>query len=147
MVPRAAKPGESPHAAPSARYPGSVDGFLMGYVLGERAASRAAAMSRSAGAAAAGSVTGQLHDIDARIDRLLLVVDALWSLLKDAGYTDEQLRERIHEIDLVDGVADGRRTPRPTRCTSCDSMVEAGRVTCAFCGAPVDRPPSAFDGV
>jgi hypothetical protein len=104
-------------------------------------------MSRSAGAAAAGSVTGELHDVNERIDRLLLVVDALWTLLKDTGYTDEQLRERIHEIDLADGVADGRRTPRPVRCTSCDSMVEVGRATCAFCGAPVDGPTDVLGGV
>lgn len=112
--------------------------FLTGYVLGERAASRAAALSRSAGAAAGARVTGDLADLDARIDRLLLVVDALWSLLKERGYTDEDLAHRISQVDAADGTVDGARTPRPRPCPSCRSMVEPGRSTCAFCGAEVE---------
>lgn len=120
--------------------------FLVGYVLGERAASRAASLTRSAGASSAARVTGDLHDLDERIDRLLLVVDALWSMLKERGYTDEDLAERIRSIDALDGQSDGARKPLPRRCTKCDSMVEPGRKTCAFCGA--DMPAAhALDGV
>ena len=112
--------------------------FLIGYVMGERAASRAAAFTRSAGASAGGQVAGDIHDTNERIDRLLLVVDALWSILKERGYTDEQLAERIRALDAADGTIDGARTPRPRPCPNCDSMVEPGRTTCAFCGATVD---------
>lgn len=112
--------------------------FLIGYVMGERAASRAASLSRAAGASAGGQVAGDIHDVNARVDRLLLVVDALWSMVRERGYTDEQLAERIRSLDAADGTIDGARTPRPRPCTSCDSMVEPGRTTCAFCGAAVD---------
>jgi len=120
--------------------------FLTGYVLGERAASRAAAMSRSAGASAASQVTGDLYDLGERIDRLLLVVDALWSMLKERGYTDEDLADRIRSIDAADGSEDGARRPRPRRCTKCQSMVEPGRHNCAFCGAEME-PGSALDAI
>jgi len=111
--------------------------FLTGYVLGERSASRAAALSRSAGGAAGAQITGELADLDQRIDRLLLVVDALWSILRERGYTDEDLAHRISQIDSQDGTIDGARTPRPRPCPNCQSMVEPGRARCAFCGADV----------
>ena len=91
-------------------------------------------------------MTGDLHDVNERIDRLLLVVDALWSMLKERGYTDEDLAERIRAIDAADGSADGARKPLPRRCSSCESMVEPGRRTCAFCGAEMDSA-SALDGI
>ena len=120
--------------------------FLSGYVLGERAAARAAAYSRSAGAGAGSQVVGDIHDLNDRIDRLLLVVDALWSMLKERGYTDEDLAERIRRIDTADGTADGARRPRPRPCPKCKSMVEPGRQTCAFCGAEAPGG-SALDAV
>jgi hypothetical protein len=120
--------------------------FLMGYVMGERAAGRAASLTRAA-AGSAGSTAGEFHDVNERVDRLILVVDAMWSLLKDSGWTDEQLQERLRQIDLVDGVEDGRRTPKPTRCGKCHSMVEVGRSTCAFCGVPAAAPVGPTDRV
>ena len=120
--------------------------FLMGYVMGERAASRAASLSRAAGGSA-GSTAGEFHDVNERVDRLILVVDAMWSLLKDSGWTDQQLQERLTQIDLVDGVEDGRRTPKPIRCTKCDSMVEAGRSSCAFCGVAVSGQAGPTDRI
>jgi hypothetical protein len=120
--------------------------FLIGYVMGERAASRAAAFSRSAGASAGAQLTGDLHDVNERIDRLLLVVDAMWSMLRERGYTDEDLAARIRSIDAADGVVDGARKPLPRRCTKCDSMVEPGRRSCAFCGAELEAG-SVLDGI
>src|SRR5690606_1626327 len=110
------------------------------------AASRAAALSRTAGARSAAQVVGGLHDVNERIDRMLLVVDALWSMLKEKGYTDEDLAARIRAIDSEDGTVDGARKPLPRRCTKCDSMVEPGRGSCAFCGAAMDAP-NALDGI
>jgi hypothetical protein len=122
--------------------------FLMGYVMGERSAARAATFARSAGATAASGDTQAMEDVNERVDRLILVVDALWSMLRESGWTDEQLAQRIHEIDLSDGLADGRRTPQARRCTSCDAMIEAGRSACAFCGKPVEgEAPVALDGI
>ena len=121
--------------------------FLTGYVLGERAASRAATFSRNAGAAAGSTGAGQMYDLDLRVDRLLLVVDAMWSLLRENGYSDEDLAARIRELDESDGVLDGKRTQQPSRCPSCQSMVQPGRATCAFCGAAVEGAGSPMDGV
>lgn len=110
--------------------------FLTGYILGQHGAQSA----RIASTAAIGGGPSQLDLLETndRVDRLILVVDAMWSLLEEAGYTDEQLRERITSIDAEDGVQDGRRTPRPSPCRNCGAKVAAGLTSCQFCGSPVE---------
>ena len=88
--------------------------FLTGYVLGQHGAQSARLASTVSNRS--GSGVEELLDLHDRVDRLLLVVDGIWSLLEDAGYTDEQLRQRIQEIDLADGTEDGRRTQLVAQC-------------------------------
>jgi ribosomal protein S27AE len=75
------------------------------------------------------------HDID----RLLLITEALWTLLKKQnGYTDEDLTAVVNEIDLQDGILDGKpaKTP-PKPCPYCGKMVAAHHTLCIFCGKTV----------
>ena len=106
--------------------------FLTGYVLGQHG--KQSARLASTAANQSGSSTENLLDLHDRVDRLTLVVDGMWSLLEDAGYTDEQLRARIEEIDLADGVQDGRRTQLAAQCAECGAKVAAGLSSCQFCG-------------
>lgn len=123
--------------------------FMWGYVMGQKSAAQASAFARSAGTADAMRHTIKLNDVDERIDRLLLLIEAMWSLLRDQGYTDEQLAARLAELDLLDGSADSRRTPKTTDCRECGSKVAAGLSACQFCGAPVaaDLAPGPFDAL
>jgi hypothetical protein len=109
--------------------------FLTGYVLGQHGA-QSARLASIAGARDGVSVD-DLLDVEERIDRLILVIDAMWSLLEEQGFNDAQLRERIEEIDAADGDADGRRSARPVPCGGCGAMVAAGLTACQFCGSPV----------
>ena len=84
-----------------------------------------------------------LHD---RIDRLVLLNEAIWQLLAEAlEMTDDQLDRRVVKLDGDDGTADGRRTRGPIRC-QCGAMVNARVGQCQFCGeaAPVR---SSFDAI
>ena len=114
--------------------------FLTGYILGQQGAQSARVASTAA--MASGSSADQLWEIHERVDRLVLVVDAMWSLLEESGYTDEQLRDRIARIDGADGELDGRRTPRPVACRGCEAMVAAGLEACQFCGTGVSTAGS-----
>jgi hypothetical protein len=109
--------------------------FLTGYVLGQQGAQSARLASTAANAS--GSNIRDLLEVHDRVDRLILVVDAMWSLLEDAGYTDEQLRSRIQEIDLADGTEDGKRTELVSQCVGCDAKVAPGLASCQFCGTPL----------
>ena len=86
-------------------------------------------------------------DLHARIDRLTLVNEALWTLLKEASnLTEEHLTNRVRELDESDGQGDGVFKPPAHRCTNCDAAVGHGRRTCMFCGAEATER-SAFRSV
>jgi hypothetical protein len=112
--------------------------FLTGYILGQHGAQSARLAST---AAPSGPTKLDIIDVNERVDRLILVVDAMWSLLEEAGYTDDQLRDRIAQIDLADGVEDGRRTSLPSSCRNCGAKVAAGLEACQFCGTALPDPP------
>ena len=109
--------------------------FLTGYVLGQHGAQSAKLASEAMRAGMPTKV--DLRDVNARVDRLRLVVDALWSLLEDNGYTAEQLKDRIEQIDSSDGVVDGRRRPNVRECPECGTKVPSDLAACQFCGTVV----------
>jgi hypothetical protein len=116
--------------------------FIGGYVMGTRSAARTAGFARGAAAADAGLVTQRVSAVDDRVDRLLLVVEAMWTLLREQGLADEDLIERIRMLDEADGVADDRVTTSPRDCPSCAAKVAPGLDACQYCGAelPSDGP-------
>lgn len=121
--------------------------FLTGYILGQHGTQSARlASSVSSGSGASVHDIADLHE---RVDRLILVVDAMWSLLEEAGYSDVQLRRRIAEIDGADGTEDGKRMDLAATCSTCDSKVPVGRETCQFCGAaaPISDSASPLAGI
>ena len=79
------------------------------------------------------------------IERLLMITEALWEFIKDGmNLTDEQLMDKINEIDLRDGDQDGKVAKKPIEnCTQCDRPLLRNKPFCLYCGATVDR--SAFE--
>ena len=67
---------------------------------------------------------------------------ALWELLRDDGVFDEErLLEKIQEVDLRDGRADGRLGPTPVSCPHCGRKSKSGRAQCMYCGTPLPGGP------
>ena len=75
--------------------------FLAGYVLGEHGR-RSARLAAQAGARS-GPSNDDLFGIEDRVERLILIVAAMWSLLEEQGLSEEQLHERIRALDEADG--------------------------------------------
>lgn len=78
-----------------------------------------------------------LEDMNERVDSMALILRALWALLEEQGLTADQLIDKIEELDLLDGKADGKVTALATDCPSCGSKVAAGLNKCQFCGTDV----------
>ena len=72
------------------------------------------------------------HDVN----RLLLITEALWTFLKrQHGYTDDDLRNLIQEIDLRDGKPDAQTAKeQPLQCPKCGRPNAAKRAFCMYCG-------------
>ena len=75
-------------------------------------------------------------------ERLYLIVQALWELLREkTDLSDEDLQKKVREIDLRDGREDGqdKTQTRPSVCKNCGRVLEMGTAVCLWCGTPVDN--------
>ena len=79
----------------------------------------------------------QIADAFDRIDHANLVTIALWELIAERlGLTVEQIRARVSDIDLRDGVHDGRYGGDVPCCTGCGRQIRPKRTRCMYCGLP-----------
>jgi hypothetical protein len=111
--------------------------FLAGYVLGEHGRQSARLAAAAGAAAASGAQRDDIYELHDRVDRLTLVVAAMWSLLQEQGMDEQALADRIRQMDEADGSADGKMTQQATDCSSCGAKVGAGLDKCQFCGTVV----------
>ena len=74
--------------------------------------------------------------LEERVDRVVLLDMALWSLLRErARLSDQDLMARMEQIDLQDGVADGKVTRTgPTTCPQCRRNFSPRHRRCLYCG-------------
>jgi hypothetical protein len=111
--------------------------FVLGYSMGQKSAARASALSRTATAIDGTGATRRIEDLDERIDKLAMIVRAMWALLEGQGLTADQLIAKLEEIDLLDGTVDDQVRPGVVDCPSCHSKVAVGLKACQFCGTEV----------
>lgn len=112
--------------------------FSFGHFRGMDAGSSHAANDARAEAR---SATSEVQMLRAEVDRLYMISEALWTLLRDqAGYDDQTLAEAVRQVDLKDGKLDGRAgaTEGPKMCGSCGKAVSKKRPLCMYCGTPVE---------
>jgi hypothetical protein len=88
-------------------------------------------------------VSNQLGLIKVDVEKLLMISEALWTILKEKhGYTDNELIRRIENIDLRDGKLDGKVSKNPPEpCPACGRILMGNRPVCLYCGMKVKRKP------
>ena len=88
----------------------------------------------------------QIADLEATVERQALACQALWELLQEhLPLGEKDLLTRMEQVDLRDGVADGRMTKQVSTCGTCNRAVHSKRKRCLYCGAEVGGPKSAFE--
>ena len=86
------------------------------------------------------SVQEELTYLRHKVDRLSLASQAMWELLRDnTSLKEEHLIKKVEEIDLRDGVRDGRIGHKPVSCPECGRVANSSRIECIFCGAELNR--------
>ncbi len=118
--------------------------FYRALAAGQARATSGGVTSGAAAIARRAESRVDLQEMD--IERLLLITQALWEMLKEQhGYTDTDLIKRVAEIDLRDGKLDGRVAPQggPKGCPHCGRTLLGNRPVCLYCGKPVARDPFA----
>lgn len=86
--------------------------------------------------------TEAVTHLQTEVERLQLLTHAMWSLLSEKlGVTEQALIERVREIDLSDGVLDGKRKQSAAvPCPGCNRPNNRRHTRCMYCGA--ELPPS-----
>ena len=84
-----------------------------------------------------------IHLLESEVERLLMITEALWSILQERfGYDDQELVKRIVMIDMRDGKLDGKVSAVPPKsCPKCDRTLFRHRPRCLYCGEPVVTNP------
>lgn len=79
------------------------------------------------------------------LDRLYLITEALWSFVHERlDVSDEDLVQRILELDRCDGEIDGRKDMAgPMTCPSCGRTIASHHTWCMYCGQYTGKDPFA----
>jgi hypothetical protein len=88
-----------------------------------------------------------IQRLQRKVGKLSLGCQALWEMLCErAGLTDKDLVAKMQEIDLRDGVSDGKISRRVVVCPACQRNSSSKRTECVYCGAALPNP-NLFDAV
>jgi len=83
----------------------------------------------------------RVRDLEQRYERMRLVTTALWQLLKaHTGLTDADLKKYIEQVDLADGIKDGKlsRNNGAQDCPQCARRILKSATVCAWCGTKLN---------
>ena len=73
--------------------------------------------------------------LEEKIESLALTCHALFEILAErTGVTQDQLDAKIEEIDMRDGIKDGKLRLQPKVCSECGRRTARQRDRCMYCG-------------
>ena len=94
--------------------------------------------------AAADRAKSKADDVETRLDRAMLTMEAIWTLVRErTGLADADLLQRIADLDATDGMLDGKVRRPPIKCPHCDRTTPNRFDRCMYCGGDVPRDPFA----
>lgn len=116
--------------------------FIAGAAQQMAQANRAQTAGEMASRAAA-RVRTQNEAIQLDVEKLFMITEALWLILKQQhGYADEDLGRLIQDIDLSDGKLDGKVAKQQNpECPQCGRTLLGKHPVCLYCGTAVTRDP------
>lgn len=92
--------------------------------------------AEAAASRAATDATRRVEELEDRIERMALVNTALFEIMcAKLGVTSEEIRAKVQEVDLRDGVADGKLGTTPVApCRKCHRPISRKHARCLYCG-------------
>jgi hypothetical protein len=115
------------------------------WIHGADAAARAVG-GLTAGGTAAEAARDRHQLLERRLEKLSLICQALWTLVRErTNLSEDDLARRVQEIDLSDGKLDGR-VSGAVDCGACGRRFARSRDRCLYCEAP-RQGASPFESV
>lgn len=83
----------------------------------------------------------RIRELEHQIGRLQLMNQALWELLRERLHlTDTELEAKANEVDLRDGIQDGKISDTALQCPSCGRVSSSKHWKCLYCGLEFQKP-------
>jgi hypothetical protein len=99
----------------------------------------AAASDAARAKSKARSVERELRVLEANLAKSMMINEALWELIRDQhGLTEKDLHDKLYEVDMRDGVLDGKNQRNSVKCPNCDHTVSPRHPACIYCGQVID---------
>lgn len=109
------------------------------YGVYDTAAGAAAMQESSRAQSKARQAEERVRILEANLAKVLMINEALWELMREKlGLTDEDLNHKLYEIDMRDGVLDGKNQRKVVECSSCHRKVSPRHPSCIYCGQRID---------
>ncbi len=98
------------------------------------------AIQDSASAKNAAEAAGRrLRVLEANLAKTLMICETLWELLRDEhGWSEDTLHKKLYEVDMRDGVLDGKNQRKAVECPDCGHTVSSRHPACIYCGRVID---------
>ncbi len=90
------------------------------------------------------TLSSAVKEMEQKLARLSLLNQALWELVRDRlQLTDADLEMMARQVDLRDGVEDGKITEHAVRCPQCQRVCNSRHARCIYCGQEFSKMPFA----
>lgn len=92
-------------------------------------------------------VPTEMRDLEERLDKLQLICMAMWEVIKEkTDMSEVDLMTKVQELDLRDGIVDGKVTRTVKDCPNCHRRMSPRHKRCLYCGHE-ELISSVFDGI
>lgn len=82
----------------------------------------------------------EFENLERRFSTLSLACHAMWEIIQEKlEVSTEDLLDRMEQIDLRDGAADGQVGPRIRVCPKCGRKASRRHTKCIYCGEPLPQ--------
>jgi ribosomal protein L40E len=110
--------------------------FMTAYVTGQRLVRKALSMP-PAPTIAGSDLDRSVVDLEERVNRLMMVAEAMWEMLETHGHTQEELIERVAGVEA----RAQERAAQAIHCASCGARLSLNHPKCQICGADSGLAP------
>lgn len=95
----------------------------------------------------AGSSADRTLQLEQKLQRLSLITNALWEIVREREqFPEDLLALKVAELDMQDGKLDGRVVTPPSSCPKCQRVIQSGSQKCVYCGELVTNA-NVFRGI
>ena len=77
--------------------------------------------------------------LEANLAKTMMICETLWDFISEQhNLTEEDLHKKLYEVDMRDGILNGKNQRKAVKCESCGHMVSPRHPACIYCGRIID---------